>query len=69
MRETETDWVTLRLDAAKHAQPVSDAIVQVIKAQMHGLMSERSLRASELDRIANSLLILANTPTEGREAP
>lgn len=65
MPEDQEDWIAKRLDTAREACPVADAIALTIKAQLRGTMRERALRPAELTALAKILLDEANNPSGG----
>jgi hypothetical protein len=58
----DDDWITKRINAALHAQPVADAIASAIKNHLRGAMRERALKPAELAKTANSLLTQVGDP-------
>lgn len=67
MPEAQKDWISKRVDTAREACPVADAIALAIKAQLQGTMRERALRSAELTALAKTLLDEVNNPA-GEEA-
>jgi hypothetical protein len=58
----DDDWVTTRVNGARKALPVSDAVATAIKDQLNGTMRERALRPGELAEVAATLLAAVNNP-------
>jgi hypothetical protein len=66
MGESQSDWIAIRVAAARSAQPVDEVVALAIKTQMQETMSQRALRPGELDSLAESLLSLANKSRDGQ---
>jgi hypothetical protein len=58
----DDDWVTTRVNGARKALSVSDAVTTAIKDQLNGTMRERALRPGELTELAKTLLAAVNNP-------
>ena len=68
MPDAQDDWIEKRVDTAREACPVPDAVALAIKAQLQGTMRERSLRRSELTALAKTLLETVNNPPDAEVA-
>ena len=68
MADITDDWIERRVDIARGASPVPDAVALTIKTQLRGTMRERALRRSELNSLAKILLETANNPSDAEAA-
>lgn len=67
MMDSQIDRIANRVDTAREACPVADAVASAIKARLEATMSERALRPGELAALAMALLEAANN-SGGEEA-
>ncbi len=64
MADAQDDWFVKRVDAAREACPIADAVALMFKAQLQEAMRERTLSPSELTTLAKTLLDALNNPPD-----
>jgi hypothetical protein len=65
VEEIPVDWIAKRIQEARAAAPVGDAVAARLEKELTETMRERSLRNAELADLAKALIAASDPPKNG----